>query len=100
MRETEIEDENQRIDSLIRDEHGRIFWKKYFLGRVSCPWDEFSRAFFEFLNLGVPDETPPIYSNQPLPPEPTDEQIRRATPQQLEKFNLSSPTAFWKVCIL
>lgn len=37
MRESEIEDENQRIDSLIRDEHGRILWKKYFLGRVRLP---------------------------------------------------------------
>lgn len=25
------------------------------------PWDEFSRCFYEFLNIPLPDETPPMY---------------------------------------
>jgi hypothetical protein len=27
--ECAIEDENTRIDALVKDEHARIFWKKY-----------------------------------------------------------------------
>lgn len=45
----------------------------------------------------VPDGVPDSYSNAPLPLNPTEEQLRRASPQQLEQWNLTSPTAFWRV---
>lgn len=34
LHECEIEDEHERIDAIIKDEHARIFWKKYFMKRV------------------------------------------------------------------
>ncbi len=47
------QDENQRIDAVIRDEHARIFWKRYFAHRDSAAWEEFARALTDFLGADM-----------------------------------------------
>lgn len=43
------------IDCAIKDEEGRAFWKKSFLGKEYVPFDEFLPKFLSEHNLPMPD---------------------------------------------
>ena len=44
----------EEIDKLIEDVEGRKFWKKYFLGKLTAPWQNFVECFWEELHLEIP----------------------------------------------
>jgi len=47
------------LEVAISDPEGQKFWKKYFFNREKIPWQEFSQALYETLNLPLPiDEYP------------------------------------------
>ena len=42
------------IDLAIKDPHGRIFWKSYFLKKHRVEWKLFIESFYNFLHLELP----------------------------------------------
>lgn len=105
------------VDCAVQDEYGRRFWMKEFGQplRDRIPWDDFSGKFFAFLQLPLPETTPPkrpappqspisgakrsllgdvaTLANAPLTESSTEEQLRSSPAKRLEAFAMTSPKA-------
>jgi len=91
------------IDYAIQDPLGHELWTRCFLGHAETglklidevDWNLFSNAFYQILGMAPPSSQPSFMysmSDDPLPPNPTDEQLAAASPQALEDLLTNVPS--------